>query len=110
MVIKNNGDIDPDDAFSRIPYEKGFSLLWYLQSIFGVEKFEAFLKGNQDVKYKLYFHKNEPFISGKVCFEESIHFGELTFSETSPVSFRNIYKLRKVLISRKVPQSLFVKQ
>ena len=45
LVIKNNGDIDPDDAFSRIPYEKGFSLLWYLQSIFGAEKFEGFLKG-----------------------------------------------------------------
>ena len=45
LVIKNNGDVDPDDAFSRIPYEKGFSLLFYLQSLFGVEKFEKFLKG-----------------------------------------------------------------
>merc|ERR1711976_328804 len=53
LVIKNNGDIDPDDAFSRIPYEKGFSLLWYLQSIFGVEKFEAFLKAYiQKFSYK----------------------------------------------------------
>ena len=49
LVIKNNGDIDPDDAFSRIPYEKGFSLLWYLQSIFGDEKFEKFLKGTTKV-------------------------------------------------------------
>lgn len=44
LVIKNEGDIDPDDSFSRIPYEKGFSILYYLQSIFGVEKFEGFLK------------------------------------------------------------------
>ena len=46
LVIKNEGDIDPDDSFSRIPYEKGFSILYYLQSIFGVEKFEGFLKEN----------------------------------------------------------------
>lgn len=53
LVIKNNGDIDPDDAFSRIPYEKGFSLLWYLQSIFGAEKFEGFLKAYiQHFSYK----------------------------------------------------------
>ena len=51
LVIKNNGDIDPDDAFSRIPYEKGFSLLWYLQSIFGAEKFEGFLKGTDVTFY-----------------------------------------------------------
>jgi len=53
LVIKNNGDIDPDDAFSRIPYEKGFSLLWYLQTIFGETKFEAFLKAYiQHFSYK----------------------------------------------------------
>ena len=57
LVIKNNGDIDPDDAFSRIPYEKGFSLLWYLQTIFGVEKFEAFLKGNS--RCQIFFHKSD---------------------------------------------------
>ena len=45
LVIKYNGDVDPDDTFSSIPYEKGFSLLWYLERIFGVDKFEAFLKG-----------------------------------------------------------------
>ena len=45
LVIKNDGSVDPDDSFSRIPYEKGFSLLWYLQSLLGIEKFEGFLKG-----------------------------------------------------------------
>jgi len=44
LVIKNDGTVDPDDSFSRIPYEKGFSLLWYLQSLLGIEKFEGFLK------------------------------------------------------------------
>ena len=75
LVIKNNGDIDPDDAFSRIPYEKGFSLLWYLQTIFGVEKFEAFLKGNS--RCQIFFLKVRDFlgigISGErfLCFSGS---------------------------------------
>jgi leukotriene-A4 hydrolase len=36
--------VDPDDAFSSVPYEKGFNLLCYLQSIVGVKEFEAWLK------------------------------------------------------------------
>ena len=34
---------DPDDAFSVVPYEKGASLFWYLQSLVGVETFELFI-------------------------------------------------------------------
>ena len=34
---------DPDDSFSVVPYEKGASLFWYLQSIVGKEKFELFI-------------------------------------------------------------------
>ena len=35
---------DPEDAFSLIPYEKGFTLLYYLESILGgAESFEAYL-------------------------------------------------------------------
>ncbi|CAG5085510.1 Oidioi.mRNA.OKI2018_I69.PAR.g10912.t1.cds [Oikopleura dioica] len=44
LVIKNDGSVDPDDSFSRIPYEKGFSLLYHLQSLVGIPKFEGFLK------------------------------------------------------------------
>jgi leukotriene-A4 hydrolase len=36
--------IDPDDAFSSVPYEKGFNLLCFLQSLVGAEKFEQWLK------------------------------------------------------------------
>merc|ERR1712059_53163 len=37
--------IDPDDAFSRIPYEKGSTFLWYLEDLVGgAEQFEPFLK------------------------------------------------------------------
>ena len=27
--------IDPDDSFSCVPYEKGFALLYYLESLVG---------------------------------------------------------------------------
>jgi len=36
--------IDPDDAFSSVPYEKGFSFLWYLETIVGIPAFEKFLR------------------------------------------------------------------
>lgn len=37
--------VDPDDAFSTVPYEKGHTLLWYLEDLLGgPAKFEPFLK------------------------------------------------------------------
>ncbi|CAK4666458.1 hypothetical protein AeMF1_000148 [Aphanomyces euteiches] len=33
---------DPDDSFSRVPYEKGFNLLYYLSTVVGDDAFEAF--------------------------------------------------------------------
>ena len=35
---------DPDDAFSGIPYEKGFNLLYMLEGVVGSTAFEAFAK------------------------------------------------------------------
>ncbi len=35
---------DPDDAFSSVPYEKGFSLLCYLESLVGEDNFLLFVK------------------------------------------------------------------
>jgi leukotriene-A4 hydrolase len=34
---------DPDDAFSSIPYEKGFNFLYYLENLIGKEKFDTFI-------------------------------------------------------------------
>lgn len=34
----------PDDSFSTIPYEKGFQLLWYIQSLIGDELMQAMLR------------------------------------------------------------------
>jgi aminopeptidase N len=37
-------DIDPDDTFSSIPYEKGSFFLFYLEQIVGTAEFEVFMK------------------------------------------------------------------
>jgi leukotriene-A4 hydrolase len=34
---------DPDDAFSSIPYEKGFNFLYYIEKLIGKEKFDPFI-------------------------------------------------------------------
>ena len=38
------GDNLPDDAFSEIPYEKGFQLLYYMESLIGEEKMQTLLR------------------------------------------------------------------
>jgi leukotriene-A4 hydrolase len=38
------GQCDPDDAFSGVPYDKGFNLLWYLETLIGSTHFETFAK------------------------------------------------------------------
>uniref|UniRef100_A0A0B7A8X7 Peptidase M1 leukotriene A4 hydrolase/aminopeptidase C-terminal domain-containing protein n=1 Tax=Arion vulgaris TaxID=1028688 RepID=A0A0B7A8X7_9EUPU len=46
--------VDPDDAFSAVPYEKGFALLYQLQNLLGGPTvFEAFLRAYiENFKYK----------------------------------------------------------
>ncbi|PLN83279.1 leukotriene A-4 hydrolase [Aspergillus taichungensis] len=34
---------DPDDAFSSIPYEKGFNFLYHLETLVGKQKFDQFI-------------------------------------------------------------------
>ncbi|KAK7476031.1 hypothetical protein BaRGS_00032738 [Batillaria attramentaria] len=44
-LIPDLRGVDPDDAFSPVPYEKGFALLFYLETLLGGPAiFEAFLK------------------------------------------------------------------
>ena len=38
--------VDPDDAFSGIPYVKGQVMLLYLESLVGQERFEAYLRAH----------------------------------------------------------------
>ena len=68
--------IDPDDAFSSVPYEKGFTLLMYLESLVGGhEVFDPFLKSYiQEFAYKSiksqdfidYFTKQFPAVSKSI--------------------------------------------
>ena len=34
-LVPDLSGIDPDDAFSTVPYEKGFNLLMYLEQLLG---------------------------------------------------------------------------
>ncbi|RLO03510.1 hypothetical protein DYB28_012710 [Aphanomyces astaci] len=44
---------DPDDAFSSVPYEKGFNFLYYLSKLVGDDQFELFAQAYvQHFKYK----------------------------------------------------------
>ncbi|KAL7531947.1 hypothetical protein ACHAWF_007302 [Thalassiosira exigua] len=43
-LIPDLGDGDPDDAFSQVPYEKGFNLLYTLEKLVGADKFARFIK------------------------------------------------------------------
>ncbi|KAG7361242.1 aminopeptidase N [Nitzschia inconspicua] len=43
LVLKI-GDADPDDSYSTVAYEKGFTLLLYLERLVGTPEFENFFK------------------------------------------------------------------
>ena len=43
MVVNLQDGKDPDDAFSSIPYEKGFTFLYHLEQLLGKEKFDTFI-------------------------------------------------------------------
>jgi leukotriene-A4 hydrolase len=74
-LVPNLQGIDPDDAFSSVPYEKGFNFLFYLECLVGLENFEKFFKDyiqqhkfqcltSQDFKaYFLGYFSNVPAIS-----------------------------------------------
>ncbi|KAB8349807.1 hypothetical protein FH972_023820 [Carpinus fangiana] len=50
LVVDLKGK-DPDDAFSTIPYEKGFVFLYYLEKLLGIQKFDKFIP-HYFTKYK----------------------------------------------------------
>ena len=42
-LIPTLKNVDPDDAFSTIPYEKGFHFLYYLEKLVGRDNFDKFI-------------------------------------------------------------------
>jgi leukotriene-A4 hydrolase len=59
LYIDHTG-IDPDEAFSKVAYEKGYYFLYYLSTIVGGHsEFERFLKSYfEEFKYKSITHKD----------------------------------------------------
>lgn len=47
-LVPDLGGGDPDDAFSSVPYEKGFNLLYALESLVGEVKFSGFVRAYFD--------------------------------------------------------------
>ncbi|KAJ3409863.1 hypothetical protein HDU80_008933 [Chytriomyces hyalinus] len=46
-LVQDLKNVDPDDAFSSVPYEKGYHLLHYLEGILGgIDVFDGFLKNH----------------------------------------------------------------
>lgn len=43
-MVQKLYNVDPDDSFSSVPYEKGFNFLYYLANIVTTPRFEEFLK------------------------------------------------------------------
>ncbi|KAG7387963.1 putative leukotriene A-4 hydrolase (LTA-4 hydrolase) (Leukotriene A(4) hydrolase) [Phytophthora pseudosyringae] len=41
-LVPNSEGVDPDDVFSRVPYEKGFNFLHYLSTVVGSDEFDSF--------------------------------------------------------------------
>mmetsp|Transcript_3578 Transcript_3578/g.8032 ORF Transcript_3578/g.8032 Transcript_3578/m.8032 type:complete len:431 (+) Transcript_3578:381-1673(+) len=60
-LIPELGDDDPDDAFSSVPYEKGFNLLYALERIVGADKFAGFMKAYFD-KFKFSTVTSQKFV------------------------------------------------
>lgn len=42
LVVDLKGK-DPDDAFSTVPYDKGFHFLYYLEKLVGIAKWDKFI-------------------------------------------------------------------
>ncbi|PRT53290.1 Leukotriene A-4 hydrolase [Wickerhamiella sorbophila] len=43
MVVDLQGNVDPDDAFSTVPYEKGSTFLLYLENLLGRGEWDKFI-------------------------------------------------------------------
>ncbi len=43
-LVLNIGDGDPDDSYSKVSYEKGFTFLLYLERLVGTKEFEGFFQ------------------------------------------------------------------
>ena len=80
-LVPDFTDVNPDDAFSSIPYEKGHMLLYHLEQILGgVDVFNKYLKAHIERfkglpidtdMWKSFLYE---YFSDKVCFYKNYSF------------------------------------
>jgi leukotriene-A4 hydrolase len=74
---------DPDDAFSSVPYEKGFVFLYYLENLIGKEKWDKFIPHVSAVS------RHRPVSSEAPSYERARQYANTHPSSTSPPSRPN---------------------
>lgn len=56
-LVPSLQEVDPDDAFSSVPYEKGFALLYHLEELMGGPGNAQILQGFSNcLTLKLFLH------------------------------------------------------
>ncbi len=61
-------NVDPDDGFSVVPYEKGYTFIYYLETLVGKENFQSILR-----KYIMFYSlKSVSHHDFRKIFEEEI--------------------------------------
>lgn len=98
----------PDDSFSTVPYEKGHTLLYYLETLLGADSLDAFLKAYVErFKYKsivtddwksfLYeFFANKKDILDKVSTRRQSLLDSKRSTQVHNFPFSNLFKFKSV--------------
>ena len=66
-----DGQVNPDESFSTVPYEKGYQLLYFLESLIGEENMNTLLKSHinnnslTSINYKVFEKEFEHFVFAK---------------------------------------------
>ena len=93
---------NPDDSFNKVPYEKGFNFLYYLEQLVNKNNFQGFMKSyiadfkNGVVKYLDFKNKFISYMTGKVKQEtlDGIEWDKWVYAPGFPPvenNFTNIY-------------------
>jgi leukotriene-A4 hydrolase len=67
-LAPNFSNVDPDDGFSVVPYEKGFTFVYYLESLVGKQNFQLIMQ-NYIKKFSLHSVSHKDF---RKIFEDSV--------------------------------------
>ena len=68
----------PDDSFSEIPYEKGFQLLFYMETLLGEDKMQELLRlhinknAQKSINYKVFQNTFENFVRDNFEMQQAV--------------------------------------